>query len=374
MEKGVIVFIRASGIYYDSRASKEIKSLVEGGYRVEVIGWDRTGMALEKCQKVFSEIIDYVNFHFFDLQISHLGIKNMDKLLKWMKYIKTEFTSIYNANNIFAIHACDFDTGFAITKFVKKNKIHFIYDIYDYYCDSHNMPEPLRIIVSRLENAIINISDATIICTKERKEQIRKAHPSKVIVIYNSPDINEGADDVEKEFDYVYCGTLAGGRLLKEILENYKYHTDIKMVFGGDGEFAELCRELDQRYEHFSYVGVIPYSKVLELEKKSKVISAIYDPSIRNHRLCAPNKFYEALAIGIPIIVCRGTGIDSIVEEQSIGHVIDYSVKDFYQSLDNMIKDDEMYKQISKKSREIYKTQYRWKSMKDKLISLYTGL
>lgn len=374
MGKGVIVFVRTSGIYYDSRASKEILSLVEGGYTIEVIGWDRTGVSLEKSKAAFSDVLENVSFRFFDLQISHLGIRNTDKLIRWMRYVKKELADICRRKKIVAIHACDFDTGFAVTKIAKRKKIHLIYDIYDYYCDSHSMPRSIRGIVANLEDRIINSADATIICTEERREQIRNAHPSKVVVIHNSPDIDETDEDIPKEFDYVYCGTLAGGRLIKEILETYEQHSKVRMVFGGDGEFADLCRRLDNEYENFKYFGVIPYSKVLELERKSKVISAIYDPSIRNHRLCAPNKFYEALAIGVPVIVCKGTGIDSIVENEKIGDVINYNAEEFYQSLEKILRDDEASRQISKRSREIYNNQYRWKYMKDKLISLYKEL
>lgn len=374
MNEKVIVFIRSSGIYYDSRATKEIWTLAEEGYNLEIIGWDRTGDAQEKCKEIFYEIIDYINFHFFDLKAYRLGVRNIHKLLQWVGFIKDKLANIYNYKNIFAIHACDFDTGFAVRRFVKKNKIHLIYDIYDYYCDSHNMPRILSKIVSCFENSIVNISDVTIICTEERKVQIEKAHPSKVVVIYNSPDIKEDTYIMEKEFDYVYCGTLSGSRLIKEILEEYHQHTNIKMTFAGTGQYAKLCRELDAMYKQFNYVGVIPYSKVLELEGKSKVISAIYDPSIRNHKLCAPNKFYEALALGVPIIVCKGTGIDLIVKSQHIGDVINYNADSFYQSLEKLIMDDEKSKRIGKRAREIYEKRYKWKYMKEKLIKLYRDL
>lgn len=370
----IIVFIRASGIYYDSRAIKEIKALVDGGYKVKIIGWDRTGKALENCKQIFSDIIDNVGFRFFNIQIAHLGIRNLDKLLKWMKYIRFELDELCKEADIFAIHACDLDTGLISQKIAKRNKSFFVYDIYDYYSDSHSMPEFLRGIVSNIENRVINRSDATIICTEERKEQIKQAYPKRIVIIHNSPNIAGNSDCIEKSFDYIYCGTLARGRLIKEILELYPQHSNVRMIFGGDGEFSELCRELDDKYENFSYVGVVPYSEVLELEKKSKCISAIYDPSIRNHRLCAPNKFYEALAIGVPLVVCKGTGIDIIVEKNKIGEVINYDANEFYHSIERLINDDKREQYIDKKARELYDKYYKWDYMKEKIISLYGEL
>lgn len=373
MEK-IISYIRSSGIYYDSRAIKEIKALAEKGYMIEVIGWDRTGLSANKCQEVFADYIDRVNFHLFDIPVTHLGFKNIIIFLKWMCYIYRKLVLLNNSHKLFAIHSCDFDTGFVAQKYALKNNIHFVYDIFDYYSDSHAMPRLLRLIISYLENKIITESEVTIICTEERREQIKNTHPSKIVVIYNSPDIEEDNKVTKKEYDYVYCGTLADGRLVREILENYEFHSNIKMVFGGTGKYSELCRYLDNKYDNFKYVGVVKYSEVLRLERKSKVISAIYDPSKRNHRLCAPNKFYEALAIGVPVIVCRGTGIDSIVDYNKIGYVINYDVEEFYQSLERLIKVDETSHQINKRSRKIYNAKYKWKYMKEKLIRLYEEL
>lgn len=371
MDKLIIAFIRASGIYCDSRATKEIKALIEGGYKVEVIGWDRTGTAVQKCREVFSDIINDVDFHFFNLQITRMGFKNSDKLFKWMKYIKSELTALNKEKKIFAVHACDFDTGYAAQRFAIKKDIRFVYDIFDYYSDSHSMPRLFRKLISCCENGIINKSDVTVICTEERKEQIKNAVPKRVVVIHNSPEMSGNEHDFEKEFDYIYCGTLAEGRLLKEILDHYDQHSDLRMVFGGDGEYAKRCRELDSKYDGFSYVGVIPYADVLELEKKAKCISAVYDPSVRNHRLCAPNKFYEALAVGVPLIVCKGTGIDTIVREHNLGCVIGYDAEEFYQAVKKIISDDDQAKMIGEKSRKIYGQHYKWDYMKKRLLKTY---
>ena len=49
-----VVFIRSDGIYMDSRAIKEITALLEVGYHVVILGWDRDGAALDQCKKIFN--------------------------------------------------------------------------------------------------------------------------------------------------------------------------------------------------------------------------------------------------------------------------------------------------------------------------------
>lgn len=320
-----VAFVRGTGIFNDSRATKEIMAFVEAGYRVEVLGWDRDGTATEQCQLVFAAVSDFVNLKFYDVRAENgIGIKNINKLFGWFGWIKKNLKAI---ENLVTVHACDLDAGLAVHSFCKKRKVHLVYDIFDYYIDAHNIPSLMRGLVERLEIKVINEADITIICTEERKEQIAKANPKKIAVIHNSPELKE-LITTEEDGDYFYCGAMSGGRLISEILESYKDNTELKVTFAGYGPYSQTAVELEEKYENFSFLGSLPYSKVLSLEARARVLSAIYEPTIRNHRLCAPNKFYEALALGKPLIVCKGTGIDRIVEENGIGCVIDYGEGD----------------------------------------------
>lgn len=113
---------------------------------------------------------------------------------------------------------------------------------------------------------------------------------------------------------------------------------------------------------------------MLQLQASSLCISAIYEPSIRNHQLCAPNKFYEALALRKPIIVCRGTGIDSIVEKNNIGIVIDYSAEEFYKAVRFLKANPCIVQQQGLNARKLYEEEYSWSLMKKRLIDAYMRL
>ena len=97
------------------------------------------------------------------------------------------------------------------------------------------------------------------------------------------------------------------------------------------------------------------HHEVLNYESKSKCLSAIYNPSYgRNHRLCAPNKFYEALGLGKPVIVCKNTGIDKIVENDNLGIVIDFDVKQFYLAIRKFKNNDKICNQIEINCKQEY--------------------
>lgn len=366
-----VVFVRSCEIYNDSRSTKEILALSEFGYNVVVLGWDRDGAAQQKCDYIFGKYKN-VELHFYKERIPNgIGFKNIRKLFGWFKWIKTQLKLL---EDIHIIHCCDFDTGYCIRKYAKKNNIKYIYDIFDYYIDSHSIPLIMRWYIENQEIKVINDADAVLICTEERKKQISKSKPKLLQIIYNSPDIDSvQCEETDLIYDYVYCGGLLTKRLIDKILDSYSNNSDLKFLFAGGGEskLVDKARELSEKYENFEYVGQISYNEVLMYEQKSICLSAIYNPSYRNHKFCAPNKFYESLAFGKPVIVCKGTGIDEIVDNHNLGISIEYEANMFYDAIRMIKNDSSLQKKCYIEGKHMYNNLYNWNYMKKRLENLY---
>ena len=367
-----VAFIRSDGIYMDSRAIKEVTAMLEAGYHVIILAWDRDGAAPDQCSRIFTGE-NKPEYYFFDSRVIGIigGIRNIGVVLKWLRWIYKQLKAI---GQIDIIHACDFDTGAAAYYYCKHHKVKLLYDIYDYYVDTHAMPSLPSSIAEKMEINVINSADLTIICTEERKAQISKSTPRDLIVIHNSPDV-PAVPEVETEYDYAYCGDLIDIRLIDEIFNHYKENSDLLCYFVGNGDLVNVAEQLDSRYDRFTFGGrALPYSEVLTLESKAMCLAAIYDPSYRNHQLCAPNKFYEALALAKPVIVCKGTGIDKIVEKYDTGIVIDYSAPAFYNAIRELKGNKALRERMGKNARALYEEKYRWSIMKDRLIRAYAKL
>lgn len=369
-----VVFCRMSDIYNDSRAIKEITALLKNGYFVMILGWNKNGNSSDKIKESLASFSNY-SIHLFNQKRSDSTfVKKIMNRYNWSKWAAN---IIKKGNSIDIIHLCDFDCAEKIHKIALRKNIKYIYDIYDYYADSHNFCKMIDGIIRKKENRIINRSSATLICTEERRLQIIGTKPSRLVVLHNSPDITEidlenGKFVNEPKYDYSYCGALSGDRLIGEILENYNKYCDFKMAFaGGEGTYSEKIKALAKTFQNVKYFGPILYKKVLEIENDSICLSAIYNPAIKNHKFCAPNKFYEALALGKPIIVCRGTGIDAIVEKYKIGSVIDYNPEQFYKALEFYKKNPDVCKKISVVSKKLYFEKYTWSVMENRLLSTY---
>ena len=101
---------------------------------------------------------------------------------------------------------------------------------------------------------------------------------------------------------------------------------------------------------------------------------AIYDPVIENHRFAAPNKFYESLMLGKPVIMARGTGMSQVVEDNTIGVLIDYSKEGFADGINRLFEMKDEWPAMGNRMKALYQEQYCWDEMERRLIQLYAEL
>lgn len=372
-----VVFLRSTSIKNDSRVTKEVECLKRNGYKVTIFGWDRDGFLGEENTLELNELsIPIIAFR--KKAKYGAGIKSLFKLLQFQVWLIYNLIKIRKSIDI--IHACDLDTALP-AKFISKIfKKKMVYDIFDYYIDSHHVPKIMESKIENMEIKVINNADITIICTEQRKEQIKKANPKKCIVIYNTPKIDEEKikqkiiKTSNEKFKIVYVGILQNNRLLKEIGEEIKKHENIELHIGGFGKLEEYFLDLSEKYNNIFYYGKMKYEDVLRLEKDADVLFATYNPEVQNHKYSAPNKLYEAMALGKPIIVCKNTGIDKIVDNNNIGFTIDYDAKEFINVINRLMCNLNLQEELSKNAKKLYTKKYEWSQMENKLLEEYEKL
>ena len=372
-----IVLIRSNPVRPYPRLEKMANCLIKHGYGVQVLAWDR-----DNDYEPRKEELKLTNG---TAEITRIGIKgqfsggikkNLKGLLKFQSFIRKWL--VKNQNSYSVIHAYDFDTGYTAMKCAKKLKKKFVYDIPDYYVDSHGLYDSLiGKLVKSCEDNVITRSDATIICTEERKQQIKDASPKKLIVVHNTPA--ETVEPVQKapsdRLKLVYVGIFGKKRFIDKIAQAVSMRSDCEFHIGGyGGNMEQYFQDMADKFENIYYYGRIPYDKTLELENECDVMCAMYDPSVRNHYYAAPNKFYEALMLGKPLLMVKKTGMSAIVEENNFGEVIDYNEDALNRALDKLAANRESFAGISIMEKKYYSANYSWEMMEKRIINLYESL
>lgn len=378
-----IIFLRSGYGKPDSRLEKEIATAIEAGHRVRVLAWNRNSNKDERHElDIFRHRVDCIHIGVIS-ELSAGFQKNLlpmckfnYKLFKYLRHYRREYD---------LIHASDFDTVIPayILKKVYAKKL--IYDIYDYYIDSHHMPCIIRKFIQKIDVRIMNRSDGVIICNEKRKEQIRPANPSNLYIIHNSPQasqISETEVDIpsKKKFRIVFIGGITRtGRYIFEMINVIRNRKDCELVIGGFGAGEDEIREISKASENILFIGKQSYQNVLDIETTADVLTALYDPTLKNHQYAAPNKFYEALMLGKPLICAKNTYIDEIIEREKLGWVLDVPRKDFASEFNHALDlamrcNREEYSRVSEKAKKIFAEYYDWKIMKDRLARIYRDM
>lgn len=374
-----VVLLRSTPVSPDPPVEKVTDALLRAGHEVTIIGWDRDGTVCVKTEKLFfehgtAEIIRLGIPSFFAGGLKNLVpmVKFQVKLCDWLKAHRKEYE---------IIHAFDLDTGITAKRISKKYGKQLVYHILDFYRDSRNISsELIKGAMKKTEFSVINNSDAVIVCTEKRREQIAGSRPKKLEVIYNTPKyvekISDCFDEIKhsKRYKIVYVGILQETRFLREIIRFTENDDRFELHIGGFGIMEKEVAEVAEKCGRIRFYGKLPYDKTLALENACDIMTAIYDPVVPNHKYAAPNKFYEALMLGKPLIMAHDTGFDDIIEKNGIGCLIEYTEAGLSKGFNALIAENKHWQLMGEKMKKLYKEHYSWGEMEKRLAALYAGL
>jgi glycosyltransferase involved in cell wall biosynthesis len=369
-----VLFLRSNPIDPDPRVEKSATSLAKAGYCVTILGWDRYGKSAETTT-------------FGDVKVVRLrieaefgsGIRNFPALLRWqwglMRWL------IHHRHEFDSIHACDFDTIIPalIAKLLWKKPV--LYDIFDFYADHlRSTPQWIKGIIRNLDKICIRWADGVILVDDARWEQIDGANPKRSAVIYNTPkddllDASQNCGSQLRTFSLVYIGLIQVERGILEIFDVLERHPEWFLDIAGFGGDEETIQKRASECENVHWHGRVPYETALQLSAKADVLFATYDPAIPNHRYASPNKVFEAMMLGKPIIVARDTNIDGIIEKFECGLVVEFGdLKELENALLSLEKDSELRVRLGKNARRAYESTYNWTKMESRLLKLYESI
>lgn len=112
-------------------------------------------------------------------------------------------------------------------------------------------------------------------------------------------------------------------RFASIIGERYPQHS---FSFYGDSNYRDDVSMLAKKYNNVFFYGKFRNPEDLpDIYEKVDIVVACYDTSTFNEKVAEPNKLYEALFFGKPIIVSEGTFLSHRVSEMFCGYEIDAS-------------------------------------------------
>ncbi len=376
-----VLILRATPVHPDPRVEKVGRTLLQAGFSVQALGWDRSGeLPAEETQAGFPIRRLAVRAPW------QRGVSNLPALarwqaaaLNWLRLHRGEYD---------LVHACDFD---AVTPALWARRLwgkKVVYDIFDFYADMlRATPGALKSIVRWLDLGAIGEVDAVILADEARRQQIAGSHPRRVEVVCNTPEdvlpeiAEEPAEGPSEEHDrsqapaaqlrLAYAGLIQVERGLLPLLEVLAAHPEWRLDLAGEGAERGLILSEARRLPNVAYHGILPYREALRMNYQADVLPAFYNPAIPNHRYASPNKLFEGMMLGRPVLAARGTGFDRLVNSLYCGLVVDYASLEQLDSALHKLEDASLRQRLGQNGRRAYEQSYSWGRMAERLVNLY---
>ena len=365
-----VVILRSNLETVSPRGIKTAKALSSAGHKVNFLGWDREG----KHSKVVCT--DFYESYRFKLKAPY-GFKIIFYLPVWWFF---EFLWLMQTKWD-VVHAIDFDAVVPAVIAAKIKRKPVIYEIADIFEMGMQLPAWLRNVCIAIDKLFMYFVDGMILVNEKVIEEFNGIPNKNIIVIYNSPpDFFEQRNSYclrnNNIFTLFYASALHKSRqlILEKVFEAVKKISGTRIIIAG--YIVEQTKKIkewtEKERDKVKFLGQISYVEVLEETMASDLLFCFYDPAIPNNKLSTPNKLFEAMMCGKPILVSKGTLAAEIIEKENCGLAVDCnSIKEIKEAILKLKENPELCRQFGKNGRRAYERQYSWKSMEQRLLEFY---
>ena len=234
--------------------------------------------------------------------------------------------------------ACDIFSLAAVSKYYNQKKI--IYDNREIYSQLHaHKNKPLyKYFWKFFEKYYIKYTNIILFTADSDKKYLSKIYPiinqKKLSVIYNYPKYSPLSynKNIRKHFNLssktkiiLYQGVIQSGRGIKKLIHVIKSLNNVVAVCVGDGEnlkeYIHLVDKLNLNNKFF-FTGKLPYTQILQYASDADLGWLIINKKSKSNELALPNKFFEYLLMGLPVLSNNLPNIKPIIKKYKIGHVV----------------------------------------------------
>jgi glycosyltransferase involved in cell wall biosynthesis len=123
----------------------------------------------------------------------------------------------------------------------------------------------------------------------------------------------------------LYQGGFSRDRGIEQLLAAIDAVPGATLVLMGYGVLEGWLREVEagRTDRRVRVMRAVPPSELLAWVRAADVVAMPIQPSTLNHRLTTPNKLFEALAAGVPVVASDLPGMAPIVRSTGAGQVVD---------------------------------------------------
>lgn len=345
MRPQTVLMLLSNAYDPDPRVRQEAVSLIHMGCRVHVLAWDRDSKAAP------TEILEGVAVTRIFVRSRHGRGTTQVFFYIWL-YLKMLWQGLRTRADV--VHCHDLDTlplGFLLGKLKRKP---IVYDAHESFLDmlEGSVHPKVRRSLFKLENFLIRRVELLITVGEKLRRHFAERGAKRSVVVGNWKRLHDFSRTEAQNLELrrrlgipndalvVVCITqLLNDRKLEELLAAVDQCQNVYAIIGGKGALEGVVLDAAAKNPRVLYVGFVSAEKIADYTCAGDIVYYGFDPQNPNARYSAPNKLYEAVAAGRPLITGDFGEIADVVHEARCGIVLPQysaeSVRDALSQLQN---------------------------------------
>ncbi|WP_348668475.1 glycosyltransferase [uncultured Polaribacter sp.] len=155
----------------------------------------------------------------------------------------------------------------------------------------------------------------------------------------------------------LYQGVLNPGRGLKPMIKALKLIEDLDLIIIGYGKVAEELKAFviaEKMEDRVYFLGRISRDKLFNYTKNATLGMVLEEPLGLSFEYSLPNKLFDYIHAGIPIVAGSLPEITRIIKEYNVGVIVkDYTPKEIAFTIQNLLNSPELLEEIKENQKKV---------------------
>lgn len=360
--KSICVITTVHDVFDVRIFQKECKTLRNAGYHVSLI-----------AQHIRNDYIDGV-------QIVALPVTKSRFRRIFFLSMKAFQLSLRQKADVYHFHDPELIPMALLLRILNKK---VIYDVHEDYprdiLTKEWLPKVLRKIIASFfeifENWAFRYMNFTIAATPFIRDRFFK-YGHRVLDLNNFPVLGEfyihSSSFSQKERAVCYIGGIENIRGLFEMVRGIG-QTDVKLLLAGEFSSVSQCETAASMngWSQVQYFGQLSRKDLAAILFKSIAGVILFHP-VPNHINAQPNKMFEYMSAGIPVIASNFPLWKQIIEENQCGICVDpLKSKEIAEAIQRLVDNPDEASSMGANGRKAIEAKYNWDAESAKLLKVY---